>query len=478
MIDERHDRLIDTLLLVGVLLAATFEIMTTEARRPAEMAATRANVLGLETTGMQFDAPVDAPDVALQTMGLQHGASAARDMLTRLRDAMADAKATPELQVVWVAMATSYREDRLALGAIATLARNPALLASHEATLDDLTHLASGRPATKLDALTTRFADLGASTWLVSRLRERHFANAGDLVAAAQAAASYRETAADYIGRRVTMFAIPALLALIGLATLFLFPWWHRRLAARGYGGLAGTTSPFRHQRTRRVLFGWVLGSWALGQLLFGVAAALGTDLRGIALTSALDTILNGLLALALIQNWGREHEDARHLGPLLGFTTAPLPKRRWGLAGWLVPGVGVAFAFMFAGVILGSLLLGAPTDHQTSIDLVLADDRFETWLGIGLAAGVAAPVVEEVLFRGFIYRNLRDQLGRGGGAVLSGLIFGAVHMHPTLIIPLTLFGVGLALLYEWSGSLLVPIAAHAAWNIMTLVTLHDQIHV
>ena len=46
------------------------------------------------------------------------------------------------------------------------------------------------------------------------------------------------------------------------------------------------------------------------------------------------------------------------------------------------------------------------------------------------------APLVEEVLFRGVIYRVLAQALGARWGIVLSGLIFGLVHMNLAGLIP------------------------------------------
>jgi membrane protease YdiL (CAAX protease family) len=56
--------------------------------------------------------------------------------------------------------------------------------------------------------------------------------------------------------------------------------------------------------------------------------------------------------------------------------------------------------------------------------------------------------------------------------AILSGIVFGGVHLGSSPIgylVPLAFFGVGLCLLYEWTGSLYPPIALHALNNSIAL---------
>jgi membrane protease YdiL (CAAX protease family) len=100
-----------------------------------------------------------------------------------------------------------------------------------------------------------------------------------------------------------------------------------------------------------------------------------------------------------------------------------------------------------------------------------------------GLALALFAPVVvllaplgEELYFRGFLYRGLRRRFGVWPSALVSGALFGVVHFGGVaflLIIPsLVLVGVGLALLFEWRGSLLAPMAAHAVFNALGYVAI------
>jgi uncharacterized protein len=89
----------------------------------------------------------------------------------------------------------------------------------------------------------------------------------------------------------------------------------------------------------------------------------------------------------------------------------------------------------------------------------------------------VVAPICEEFLFRGFIFTALRNWRGVWPAAVISGLVFGAVHAGsaPAVdLVPLAALGFGLCLLYRYTGSLYPCIAAHSLNNSLAFGSLED----
>jgi membrane protease YdiL (CAAX protease family) len=81
------------------------------------------------------------------------------------------------------------------------------------------------------------------------------------------------------------------------------------------------------------------------------------------------------------------------------------------------------------------------------------------------LVGGVAAPVAEEVFFRGFLYKGLRHRWGVGWALVLSGLVFALVHIVPGVLPPIFVMGVVFAYVFERSGSIWPCIILHGAIN-------------
>jgi CAAX protease family protein len=87
--------------------------------------------------------------------------------------------------------------------------------------------------------------------------------------------------------------------------------------------------------------------------------------------------------------------------------------------------------------------------------------------LSAGLTC-VVAPIGEEMLFRGFIFTALRNWRGTAPAALITGVLFGAVHAGSApavYLVPLAALGVGLCLLYRRTGSLYPCFLAHSLNN-------------
>ncbi len=83
-----------------------------------------------------------------------------------------------------------------------------------------------------------------------------------------------------------------------------------------------------------------------------------------------------------------------------------------------------------------------------------------------------AAPISEEVCFRGMLFGGLREKLPRIGAALICGVIFGGLHATTgvTAVPPLIVFGFLLALLYEKTGSIVPGILLHMLNNAVALL--------
>lgn len=87
-----------------------------------------------------------------------------------------------------------------------------------------------------------------------------------------------------------------------------------------------------------------------------------------------------------------------------------------------------------------------------------------ERFAVVGMAL-VVAPVAEEFIFRGYLYGVAKRFLGPVTALALTSLLFAALHGHVASLPALFILAVCLGLAYEVTGSLFVPIAAHAAFN-------------
>ena len=97
--------------------------------------------------------------------------------------------------------------------------------------------------------------------------------------------------------------------------------------------------------------------------------------------------------------------------------------------------------------------------NHQYSIRILIA-----------VMAVIIAPIVEEVVFRGYIYAICKRHTGRIMATFVTSLFFAAIHFNIPALLPLFIFAIFLTIAYEVTGSIWVPISIHACFNAITLI--------
>ncbi len=105
----------------------------------------------------------------------------------------------------------------------------------------------------------------------------------------------------------------------------------------------------------------------------------------------------------------------------------------------------------------------------QDSVRLLQETQSLPVLLTMSLVATIAAPVTEELLFRGYLYPVMRNYTGKALGIILSGAIFSLVHLNMPVFLPLFVFGMLLAVLYETTKSIWPCITAHFIFNFATV---------
>ena len=88
------------------------------------------------------------------------------------------------------------------------------------------------------------------------------------------------------------------------------------------------------------------------------------------------------------------------------------------------------------------------------------------------LMACVAAPVVEEFLFRGYMYGTLRRLTNPVFAAVIIGGLFAVVHGILPALLPLWVFSLLLSIVYEGTRCLWVPVGMHIFFNAANIVLM------
>jgi membrane protease YdiL (CAAX protease family) len=124
----------------------------------------------------------------------------------------------------------------------------------------------------------------------------------------------------------------------------------------------------------------------------------------------------------------------------------------------------------LWSDIITQRLFRGS--SKQNIVEFFSGSRTIDQRIMIIVFAVAIAPVIEEFLFRFFLYNVIKRYFGRLLGVILSALLFAAAHAHFPSFVPLFVLGSCFAIAYEWSGSILIAMTMHSLFNSVTLTAL------
>jgi len=306
--------------------------------------------------------------------------------------------------------------------------------------------------------------------WLAAMTRADLYERAGQQDLAEQLRARWQRRQMVFSGVVGVLMAFYAVMGLVGVVTLVM-------LVITWLAGRQRSTSPWRKP--------WDLVDVAevlVVLLLLLVCVSVATAaLRGIVGTALSSETVNAILmavgylfcggcTIALIvYRIGRRRSVWELLGLKRGRVVA--------CVGQGIVGFGVVVALLAIALsVLGQFGIEriVPLAPQAPLDVFLAAHNPATFAIYFVLVGIVAPVVEELIFRGFVYSGLRRIMTVPAAALASALVFAAAHVAVPVggLLTITLIGVVLAHLYERSGSLIAPMITHAMYNSFVLLLL------
>lgn len=163
------------------------------------------------------------------------------------------------------------------------------------------------------------------------------------------------------------------------------------------------------------------------------------------------------------------------------GNRTSFLEDTKWAALSWIIS---------FGPILLISTLLEQFTLHffhmkalpeQLAVNFLKMTFEAPFYFFLALCTVIfLAPLIEELLFRGFLQTFLRKHLSRGHAIFLSSLCFSFFHYSPEqgfanipIIGSLFLLALFLGFLYEKRLSLKAPILLHALFNTTSVINLY-----
>lgn len=138
-----------------------------------------------------------------------------------------------------------------------------------------------------------------------------------------------------------------------------------------------------------------------------------------------------------------------------------------WGIGGYLVAIPSV----FFVSILNQQLWQGRGGSNPLLLLALESQDKFALIIFF-ITASIAAPIFEEIMFRGFLLPSLTRYLPVWSSIVISGVIFAVAHLSLAETIPLATLGIILGIVYTRSRSLLASITVHSLWNSGTLFSL------
>ena len=159
--------------------------------------------------------------------------------------------------------------------------------------------------------------------------------------------------------------------------------------------------------------------------------------------------------------------ENRRTVGMQFGFDRVKLSKAvTWGLLVFGAVMLVETPLLEFSTWLLDALQM--PHPEQQAVETLRQENQLSAIMWFMLQAVFLAPVIEELFFRGFFLTFLKNYTSTWLAIVLSAGVFAFAHLNLGIVLPLWFLGVVLGVVYEHTGSLVVPMGVHACFNLAT----------
>jgi membrane protease YdiL (CAAX protease family) len=207
--------------------------------------------------------------------------------------------------------------------------------------------------------------------------------------------------------------------------------------------------------------------TWWMSRFITG-----GLELKHPVFTLLISAITFQGFALLLVHFFLREHSTGWREG--FGFSLHPGQS--------MMIGVGIGILVLYPVLILLDTFcfyifqhLALQPQQQQAVEILRHTGTLLARAASCISTVFLVPIGEEVIFRGILYpwakRCYSQRIALWGTAIF----FGVIHFNLSSFLPLTLMALVLVWLYEYTGNLLAPIAAHCAFNGVSFILLFIQ---
>jgi membrane protease YdiL (CAAX protease family) len=145
----------------------------------------------------------------------------------------------------------------------------------------------------------------------------------------------------------------------------------------------------------------------------------------------------------------------------------------RWRTVRHFLIHLGIAVLFLVVTIAIGSIFEPRGEDHSAA-RLILPEGRTEMWLWVALS--ITAGICEEAIYRGYFQRQfIAATKSVPVGIVLSGMVFGVVHLYQGFphALRIGLLGIMSGILAYWLKSVRPGMIAHTLQDILGGLARH-----
>ncbi len=129
-----------------------------------------------------------------------------------------------------------------------------------------------------------------------------------------------------------------------------------------------------------------------------------------------------------------------------------------------------LCFPYIYLAQWAAYQISGPDASPQAIVTFLLENSGWRERLAVAAIAVVAAPLTEEIIFRGCLYGISRQFAGRLPAIFFSAVVFALIHGHLPSLPGLLVLSIALCLVYERTGSLWSCIGLHALFNGLTVI--------
>lgn len=104
--------------------------------------------------------------------------------------------------------------------------------------------------------------------------------------------------------------------------------------------------------------------------------------------------------------------------------------------------------------------------EKQPVVELFMKEKSAAFLFFSSLFAAVVGPIIEEIFFRGFMYKAFKNRIGLVRAALLTSVVFAALHTNLVGFLPIFMLGLLLVYLYEKTGTLVASMTVHVVHNL------------